>query len=359
MNCVKNLRTLIIVVLILTVILSVFVGCMNDKEEDIVTITHIALGKKLQNTDEIIDRVNERMRKEIGIEINVKFVPRSKYNSLYEGNEYFDSIFTAEHLDYWENVAEGYFAPISEKELREYAPNLSKISPDVFETGEYQGKTYAIPSSRTNYNMNCWVLRGDFMDKYGIKDIKNLDDIEAYLKAVKENETDIIPFNVCAEEAYCLLAAMTVNRGWENPGPSNAMSPVQISTVPGDENYLKLFNVLDTPEMLEFSERMKRWREMGFWPDTALETKVPACESILGGRSALAWMNLVDFEHIKKICNRDNRKNWDLRVFYTYSENPTVYSNMISATAQRKRIHCECLTSCTATKNARAFCIMV
>ena len=332
-DVVKYVAACASLLLVLVMLLSVFVGCVDKDINEIVTITYVAVGQKPHNADEIISRVNERMRKEIGIEVKVKFVSKEKNKTLYEGNEYFDSIMTAEHLGYWQNAANGCYATISMDELKKYAPKLSKVSKDVFEAAEYEGKIYAIPSLTTKYNLNCWVARGDLMDKYGITAINDLDDIESYLKAVKENEPDIVPFNICAEEAYSILASMTINNKWENPGPSNALSPIQISTDPEDENYLKVFNALDTPEMLEFTERMKKWREWGFWPETALETQIPACESIIGGRSAIAWMSLLDFEQIKKICSVDSRKDWDLRAFYSYSKNPITYSRMTSATA--------------------------
>lgn len=331
----RKMRRFVGIAVVLCMIVSAvaLTGCGSDTAIDKNTVIHYAIGDKPADMDKIMSLVNARLEKELGLKLEIKFVNNDKYGMLNTGGEYFDSLYVAEQANFWSDVTRDAFAEITREELEEYAPYLASLDKEILEAGTYGGKQYAIPSLTVNYNTNCWVARGDLMDKYGIEDIQGIDGMEKYLFAVAENEKDIIPYDACGTECYALLATMTVNEGWASPGPTNSTAPVQLSEEPTDEKYLELFNVIDHPKTVEFSKRMKEWNKKGVWSRSALSNKTFSSDSFAGGRSAITWLSLDDFIQTKQEYEKDNRKDWDIRAFYAYGNYPNVYSRMINAVA--------------------------
>jgi len=328
----KSIMCGLLALCILLVSMVSMTGCTKESTNSD-TVVHYVVGEKPENFDKIISLINERTQKELGLNLELKFVTRDKYAMLNTGGEYFDSIQVTEALGYWGDVKRDAYAEITREELEKYAPFLAKVDEEIMKAASYDGKMYAIPSLTTNYNTNCWVVRGDFMDKAGVEKIENLDDVEKYLTWVAENEKDIIPYNVNTAEAYVLPSAFVTNEGWAAAGGTNSVAPVQLSEVPGTENYLQLFNVIEQPEIKEFSERMKRWREKGFWSKSAMSNKTRSPENFKGGRSATARYTLDEYVKLKEDFSKDERKSWDIRAYYTFSKHPIVYSRMIGAVA--------------------------
>lgn len=81
-------------------------------------------------------------------------------------------------------------------------PNLGKINPSAWVNSKVNGKNYVFPRSRGQYNTALFV-RGDWLDKLGMKIPTTIDEFTQYLRGIKNNpdlkngkEGDMIPLPV-------------------------------------------------------------------------------------------------------------------------------------------------------------------
>ena len=91
-------------------------------------------------------------------------------------------------------VAKGVYQPIDDA-VAQYAPDVKANTPDyVLKSGMVGGKLYALPRviPMAEYR-NCYLIRGDLREKYGIAPITTLDGFNQYLAAIKANEPDMFP----------------------------------------------------------------------------------------------------------------------------------------------------------------------
>ncbi len=74
------------------------------------------------------------------------------------------------------------------------APSLySKYTNEELKFATVDGKLYAVPSLFTQAFCTYLIVDDALLKKYNISDIKTYDEYGAYLKTVKENESDIVP----------------------------------------------------------------------------------------------------------------------------------------------------------------------
>lgn len=69
-------------------------------------------------------------------------------------------------------------------------PNLKLINPDAWNTSKVDGKMFLFPRSRGRYDMPIAHVRGDWLDKLGMKIPTTFDEFSAYLKAVCTADLD-------------------------------------------------------------------------------------------------------------------------------------------------------------------------
>jgi putative aldouronate transport system substrate-binding protein len=81
-------------------------------------------------------------------------------------------------------------------------PNLGKINGSAWINSKVSGKNYVFPRSRGQYNTALFI-RGDWLDKLGMKTPTTIDEFEKYLRGIKNNadikgnkKGDIIPLPV-------------------------------------------------------------------------------------------------------------------------------------------------------------------
>jgi putative aldouronate transport system substrate-binding protein len=81
--------------------------------------------------------------------------------------------------------------------LPRYAPSLySKYSSKELDAATIDKKLVAIPNRFIKTDKKCLVVRDDLIDKYGIKGFDGYSDVEAFLRAVKANDSDFTPLSI-------------------------------------------------------------------------------------------------------------------------------------------------------------------
>ncbi len=149
--------------------------------------------------------VNEAVNKITKEKINatIKLMPidfgtyEQKLNTIVASNEAIDIIWTSGWLfSFANNQRKGVFQPLDDL-LKEHGQKLYDSMEEKFwNDAKIDGQIYAVPNYQISANRAGLVLQKRFVDKYNLdlSTIKKIDDIEPFLKQIKENEPGIVPF---------------------------------------------------------------------------------------------------------------------------------------------------------------------
>lgn len=122
-----------------------------------------------------------------------------KVNMMLAGGESLDLVYTSSGvLNYSLNAAKGAFVALNDL-LDRNAPETKEILGDQFITGaSVDGKLYALPVNKDKAHNFGFVYRKDLAEKYNfdMDSVKNYEDLEPYLKVIKEKEPDVTPLGL-------------------------------------------------------------------------------------------------------------------------------------------------------------------
>lgn len=119
------------------------------------------------------------------------------------------------------------------KDFPDYAPDYykelmaSKAGDEYLYNGSIDGKLYIIPYNNFSCPRYCVAARKDLVDKYAQKGLETLEDYGEFLKAVKENEKELIPGVVFSSHffdaymkgnGYYEAYASYIYNSWNNGG---------------------------------------------------------------------------------------------------------------------------------------------
>lgn len=290
------------------------------------TVTFVVTGSEQADTPRIIEMMQEIVLEKTGMNLEFQFVTDQSYDLTVSSGEPVDLLFAPDWMNYWPNAARGAFMEITDEDLQEYAPYIWEELQSVIDTGKYNGVRYGVPNLHRYASDRCFVARGDLMDKYGIADLNSVENIEAYLTAVAQNEPDLIPFDVPGTAPWLNLAMFASDWGWCPVSSSSFGEHVYFDI---DDPEPKLFIAAEQPEMLEFTERMKRWNEAGFFSKSVLSNKTSSLDSFKAGRTALAFVDSPDqCQLVWDELSADDRAAWDIRFYSRYQQRQAMYNIM-------------------------------
>lgn len=281
-------------------------------------------GTEKGDTSEVIQNVNEILKEKTGYTVKFEFLNSDNYDlTLSSGDEY-DLILAPDHMNYWENAAKGAFAEITDEDLKEYVPYYWENADEEKDVSKYKGTRYGIANIHHYAPDRCFAARGDLMDKYGIEDLYSKENLEKYLFAVAENEPDMLPLEMTGGTGYLMLAMFASDWGW---APVGSLSYGEHVYYRLDDPEHKLFIAVEQPEMLEFTETMKKWNEKGVFSKSVLSGKTDSATSFKAGRSALGMLNSpADCQNVYIELQKDERAAWDVRFYPRYESQQQMYN---------------------------------
>ena len=317
------MKRIISIVMALTLVLS-FCACGGEEEvgggpgtDKFVTLVMYLIGEKPNDYDKVLAELNKLMKEDINAELEVRWMSwgdySKKYPVLMSSGEEFDLIYSVDWINYEGYAQQGAFKDVTEL-LPKYAPkSYEALRPEMLDNVRVDDKLYALPSNSLEINPGGYVVRGDLMDKYGMKSIDSFDDFMDYLKMVKENE-DIMPINASPADVLFEFSWGTVGAG-------------QIIYDYGKDDYATLKYKYDQPEYLHVLERMREGYENGYWSKDVLMNKLSSKEAFLNGTSAAATSNLKNFSDLRAKAQTAN-PTFDPR---WYPKNPDVeHSHLVA-----------------------------
>lgn len=316
-------------------------GCAGKgNKEDGIVLKYVIQASVGANYETIVNKVNEILMEKTGCKVEFEVVSSENYDLVLSSGENIDLIFAPDYLNYWQNAEKGAFAEITDEDLKQYAPYFWENGGMALDVTKYKGVRYATAAISYSSADRCVVGRGDLMDKYGIKDLNSLENIEKYLTAVAENEKGIIPFNERGTIPWQMFALFASDAKWAPIGSVSYGGHIYFNI---DDPEHKLFIAAEQPELLEFTKMMKRWNDKGFFSKSVMSNKTASMEAFMAGTSAFAFVD--DPAACQKIWDefqQDDRKDWDVRFYPRYHksqlvDNLTNTMVAISATSKHKK----------------------
>ncbi|MDR1262435.1 MAG: ABC transporter substrate-binding protein [Oscillospiraceae bacterium] len=232
------------------------------------------VGTKGPDHERVVSLANERMKELINTTLDVEVIPLSDFQTKYPlvlaGGEDVDIIMTHPYIGpFTVHADNGAFLELTDEFMDAWLPETMKSQiPVSWEQAKYREKIYQIPRNDSDYEQAYGVVvRKDLREKYGIGEIKTIDDFEAYLLAVAEGEkgTGMYAMNANPTCPMTLTFIQAIN-SWQTVGSALWDSDATDGVLKPEE----LFNMIETPEYREYVLRMAKWAKAGVWPSNAI-----------------------------------------------------------------------------------------
>lgn len=211
------------IVLASVLALGALAGCSGGTDTadkgNVVTLTWLVPGEAHEGTSAVMEKVNEKLPELIGAKLDLQFIDPSAYDekmtlNMASGNTY-DLAFAGYVNDFYQAVEKGGVMCL-DKYLKD--TDFYKGLPDyVAAAGTVDGKLYGVPNQQIMANAKYLFVQEKLAKEYGLdtEGIKTLDDIEPFLKWVKENYPSLYPFRA-SELAYYITEA-NLNEYYDQP----------------------------------------------------------------------------------------------------------------------------------------------
>ncbi|WP_337102589.1 ABC transporter substrate-binding protein [Paenibacillus sp. YIM B09110] len=243
------------------------------------TMAYFTFGAVPQDLLLIQDEVNKIAQQKINV--TVKLLPISfsawtnQVNLMLTSNEKLD-LMPLFGTSYANMVAKGQLIELDDLLKNQDNGILEVLGPDYANAAIINGKTYAVPSIRDFAASYGFLMRKDIADKQkiDINGIKTLDDLEAVLKTLKDNEPGISPLAVGSGGSPIASYSTRDSLGDD------------MGVLLNNGQDLKVVNWYETQEYADLLKRMRNWYQAGYIPKDAITIKESSADLIRASKAA-------------------------------------------------------------------------
>lgn len=246
------------------------VGDATDTTDELesVKLTLYFPGSSSGQVDETMveEEINKYLKDKINASVDIVQLDwagwEQKPNLMISAGEEFDIIFTASWggTVFGSNVARGAFLPLDDL-IDKYGTELKNTLPEaVLDSARVDGSIYAVPTYKEMASNFGLLFDKALLDKYDfdISSITNIADIEPWLKIIKENEPDVIPFYSDGTRS-----PYSATFDYESVGDGD---------IPGAYVNGKIVNQYLLPESIAMFDLAYKWMELGYINKDAMQT---------------------------------------------------------------------------------------
>ncbi len=309
-------------------------GVPDTSEE--VTLVMYLIGDRPADNDEVFAKINEKLKAEINATIEVKFMSwgeyEQKYPLIFASGEDWDIIYTADWCFYNAQATKQGFWEITQEALDTYAPMTAQtMYPEAWEQAKVNGQVYMLPMNYKEITSYVYMARGDLMDKYEIKSVASLDEAQAYMDAIVANEPTLIPLDVGSDyDKLFVFDRMWEKANWESEEKVAGIGNWQLmGSVSELDDNAEVKGNYDQALFQGIIERLKDWRDRGFWSKNAVVNTQNNTESFQAGKSALALCNANTAKSLYAQMSAEHPE-WDVRVFDAQEGVPPVLNSYLA-----------------------------
>ena len=237
---------------------SIFAGYSStatSKKSDVVTLKWYTIGAEPKDLQLVEDEANKYLEEKIGVNIDMNFIDYGEYSQklgvIINSGEAYDLAFTCSWAgDYLGNARKGAFLDLTPY-LDNIGSEMKEAIDDRFWSGaEVDGGIYAVPNQKEICTAPMWVFTKEYVDKYNIPytELHSLEDLEPWLKLIKENEPDVTP--------------LYITKGFSAPQYfEQLVDPVGIEY---EDDSLVVKNMFETDKMKSTLETLRKYYQAGY-----------------------------------------------------------------------------------------------
>jgi putative aldouronate transport system substrate-binding protein len=276
-------------------------GNKSDGEVDLsehVTLTMYLYGSAGVANEDILTEINRKLTEDINTSIEIKYIDwgdiGTKYPLIWASNEAFDMAYASINtvVPYYTLAKQGSLYDITNI-IDKYAPTLkTKVPERSWAATTSEGKIYGVPTLGAGYNCTGFVYNKANCEKWGIKEVTDLESMIAYCDASVAH--GIYPINGNADvcmDFYKMLVDTTGN--WvPAPGISNS----EMYFVTRDyKDYKDVIHPAFTDEFAQFATMIDEWEHKGYWPKDILSASTGDKEMYKNGQSSSYITHMGDW----------------------------------------------------------------
>lgn len=233
-------------------------------------------GEEPKDMEKVAEKINEVLLEKINATITFNFTTStdvgSKYNMILAGGEDCDIIYTATWLNYYKLIEQDAFTELTDL-IDKYAPDFKAMAgQSYFDQVTLDGEIYSMPNTFNEYNTGGVIYREDLRKKYDLPVPDSIENIEAYMKGIKEN----VPTQLdITDNPHGLF---DVKNPFVTPGNKFGLN-VEYN------NPSEVINLWESEEYLNELKTIRRWAEAGYWSKSAIaNAKADKMEDFKAGK---------------------------------------------------------------------------
>ena len=251
---------------------------------DPVTLKFYFIGEPATDNEKVFEEINRILTEKINATIEPVYLSwgdwDQRYPLLFTSGEEFDMIYTADWALYSETASKGGFYPLTMDMIKTNCPlTYANLPESAWSSSSINGNCYLIPQYNYFANHYGFMIRGDLREKYGMSEVKTVDQLEEYMDKVLKNETGMIPLDISRDNAEMYMRAIVVypDEHWYDFTDPDKLELTPFYELPGYEEHL---------------ERMVRWNQKGFLSKSDLTSA--NAERFEAGKSAVKICNITE-----------------------------------------------------------------
>lgn len=229
-----------------------------------VDITWYAVGTPQKDQQLVIDEMNKTIKSKLNATLKINVLDWGVYNDkmkvIMAGGDPFDICFTATWTNnYHSGAAKGAYLELDSL-IQKYGKTiLNQMPKDYWDAMKVNGKLYGVYNYQVSGMTNGFVANKALVEKYNFdyKSVKKLQDIEPFVKAVKEGEKGkyTASLNIVTGDlpVYNIETGVTYF-----PASGSAHIPLDVN------KDLKVVNRYETTEMMELLKVTRDWYQKGY-----------------------------------------------------------------------------------------------
>ncbi|GAU77301.1 ABC transporter substrate-binding protein [Fusibacter sp. 3D3] len=265
------MRRVMSLMLVVVLMMSLLAGCgdkvaagavvAGDSLPQVDMIWYVIGNGQPEDTAKIEEKVNAYLKeKKLNVTLKIQCYDWGSYDqkmrTTIAAREKFDICFTSSWTNnYQQQAVKGAYVALNDL-FEQYAPQTKAMLGDDFLKGsQIDGINYAIPANKEKAHQWGFIVRKDMVDKYNmdLSGVKTLEDMEPFLKIIKENEPTMYALEALNGESPFKL--LDFDRVGDDKYPG---------VVWNDSADMKVFNEFEAPESIAYFNTMRDYYQKGY-----------------------------------------------------------------------------------------------
>ncbi|ACT00649.1 ABC transporter substrate-binding protein [Paenibacillus sp. JDR-2] len=221
------------------------------------SLNFMFFGDKPSDMDKVLQEFENQTSQSLNMKLNMDWdAPeefKQKVKLRLSSGEAIDGVFDGSWMSLESNVAQGYYRNLDRYFNNDEYPGLKKAFPvDFLNANKIDGHLFAVPLTQYFHDIEVIFIRKDLREQFGMSPIENYDELEQYLRKVKEQQPDMIPLALKGDRGFYRLfgnETKQVNARFDPTGISGTGIPFQIALSKDGKHVLGATTLGDPEEM--------------------------------------------------------------------------------------------------------------